>query len=95
MPTCERCGQAFEWRKTTHDKWCPTDPSGRPHFATCPARTRHTHPADVCLKCGSTNVQEGPGTAKHYKSLRCLDCRAHRWLPHPKVSTQTSNTHDR
>jgi 5-methylcytosine-specific restriction endonuclease McrA len=37
----------------------------------------------ICPKCGSNNVEIGEATPPHAGSLRCLDCRHHRWLPKP------------
>jgi len=36
-----------------------------------------------CAKCGAPTVL-GPGTKPHHASIRCTQCRAHRWLPKPE-----------
>jgi DNA-directed RNA polymerase subunit RPC12/RpoP len=85
LPRCRECQQPIEFRETAGGKLQPVDPGGTVHFATCPARRerRPPYPEDVCIRCGSLDVERGPGTAMHHASLRCRDCGSHRWLRKP------------
>ena len=87
MPTnsCRDCGQPIRWRETQNEKWQPIDGDGGLHFLTCPKRERKTYPDNVCISCGSLNVERGPGAGPHFARLRCLDCQSLRWLPRPKL----------
>jgi hypothetical protein len=61
----------------------PTDPDGTSHFASCPQAARFKRPPlpkGACHACGSQNVLQAPASGPHAAALRCLDCRAHRWL---------------
>jgi len=80
---CRECGAPIEFQLTQAGKWQPLNPDGSVHFATCAARPKNNYPRDVCIACGSTNVEEGPGAGPHYARLRCLACQSLRWLPHP------------
>ena len=53
---CRACGAAIVFVATPQGKLQPQDLDGTVHFATCPARLRSPHPADVCLVCGSLEV---------------------------------------
>ena len=82
--TCRQCDQPIRWRETPAGKWQPIDPDGAVHFSTCPKRPRNNYPSNVCIACGSTNIEIGPGVGPHHGKLRCLDCQAFRWLPKPR-----------
>ena len=89
MPTkpstlCRNCGQPIRFRELQSGKFLPIDEDGGNHFLTCPSRPKRNLPRDVCISCGSTNVEEGPGAGPHYARLRCLDCQSLRWLPKPE-----------
>lgn len=75
---------------TKNGKRMPTDPDGTSHFATCSQARRFRQPAvpkDRCHVCGSRNVLQAPASEVHAAALRCLDCRAHRWLRKDDVTT--------
>lgn len=36
QPCCKACKQPITWIKTKAGKFMPTDPDGKPHWATCP-----------------------------------------------------------
>lgn len=75
---------------TKNGKRMPTDPDGTSHFATCPQARRFRQPAvpkDTCHACGSNNVLQLDGWGPHAGAVRCLDCRAHRWLRKDDVTT--------
>jgi len=83
MPACRGCGAAVTFVVTKNGKRMPTDPDGKSHFATCPQARRFRQPKTpkgTCRACGSQNTLEAPGWGPHAAALRCLDCRAHRWL---------------
>ena len=82
---CRDCNQPIRWREMPSGKWQPIDGDGTLHFLSCPVRERKTYPDNVCIVCGSLNTERGPGAGPHYARLRCLDCQALRWLPHPRV----------
>ncbi len=82
---CRSCGQAISFTKNHNDKWVPTNDDGTNHFTTCSARKeRPPLPNDVCLKCGSLDVERLPGSGPHYGAIRCKDCGQHRWLRAPQ-----------
>jgi len=83
QPRCRTCNAPLRFRKLPSGKWEPLDPDGGSHFATCPGRKRNKYSPHVCIACGSTNVEQGPGTGPHHAKLRCLDCNNFRWLPRP------------
>ena len=83
MARCRSCDAPITFATTAAGKLMPQDADGTPHFATCPVRKRLSLPDDVCLRCGSRTVERGPGSGQHYASLRCRDCRSHRWLARP------------
>ena len=75
---------------TKRGKRMPTNPDGVSHFATCAQAKRFKHPPaprDTCHACGSSHVAQLPGWGPHAAALRCLDCRAHRWLRKDDVET--------
>lgn len=83
MPACRGCGKIVTFVLTKNGKRMPTDPDGTSHFATCPQAKRFKKPPtpkDTCHACGSPNVVQAPASGIHAAALRCLDCRAHRWL---------------
>ncbi len=83
MPACRGCGGSVTFVLTKNGKYRPTDPDGTPHFATCAqvkAARKPAPPRGTCHACGSENVLQAPPAGPHAAALRCLDCRAHRWL---------------
>jgi hypothetical protein len=87
LSRCRDCGAPINWRETPSGRYQPIDPeTGEVHFVTCSARPKRNLPVDVCLKCGSRNVEQGPGAGPHYARLRCLSCQYLRWLPWPVAS---------
>ena len=84
MALCRTCGAEISFVPTKNGKLMPTNPDGTPHFATCNERARGPRPPDnVCLTCGSMNVERLPGTGPHYGAVKCIDCGQHRWLRRP------------
>lgn len=90
MPACRGCGAAVTFVLTKHGKHMPVNPDGASHFSTCPQVKQSRQPAlpkGECHACGSHNVLQSPATGPHAAGLRCLDCRAHRWLRRDDVTT--------
>ena len=87
MTTCKQCGAEIDFRETPNGKLQPVNPdTGEVHFATCSARLKSRPPAvpdHICASCGSLNTERLPGVGMHFGAVRCLDCRAHRWLRRP------------
>jgi hypothetical protein len=82
---CRNCNALIEFRQNHNGKWVPYDEDGTVHFVSCSARRdRPELPDDVCLSCGSLDVERQPGRGPHYAALVCRDCGAHRWLRRPK-----------
>lgn len=90
MARCRGCNAEITFQSTKNGKLMPVDPDGTSHFATCPQSARFKKPAvpeNQCAACGSDHVEREPGTGQHFAGLRCLDCRAHRWLRKPQETT--------
>ena len=85
--TCRACDAPITFRRTAAGRWQPMDPDNvTPHFATCSEAERFRKPPppdNVCLACGSLDVERLPGTGQHYAAIRCRDCQQHRWLRRP------------
>lgn len=89
MPACRGCGADVRFILTKNGKHMPINPDGVSHFSTCPqirASRRPAAPKDICHACGSQNVLQAPTAGPHAAALRCLDCRAHRWLRRDDVT---------
>jgi hypothetical protein len=89
MPACRECGVQIGFTETEHGRLMPTNADGTSHFGSCSVRLakRKTAPPDnICAACGSDHVEREPGKGPHYGALRCLDCRAFRWLRRPVES---------
>lgn len=87
MAQCQACAAEIEFILTAHGKHMPIDADGTSHFATCPQAERFRKPAppqDVCLACGSKDLEHLPGKGQHHAAIRCRDCGAHRWLRRPQ-----------
>ena len=90
MPACRGCGASVTFVITKNGKRMPTDPDGTSHFATCAQAARFKKPKvpkDTCHACGSHDVYELPSFGPHAAALRCMSCRAHRWLRKDDVAT--------
>lgn len=90
MATCRECGAAIAFAETTNGKLMPIDVDGVSRFATCPASDRFRKPEppqDICLGCGSQDLERLPGQGPHYGAIRCRSCGQHRWLRRPKVQS--------
>lgn len=83
---CRACRAEISFAPTSTGKLMPVDADGTSHFATCPQADRFRKPApaqDVCLGCGSKNVEQLPGQGPHYGAIKCRECGQHRWLRRP------------
>jgi DNA-directed RNA polymerase subunit RPC12/RpoP len=86
MATCRDCSAPILWEELESGKKRAMDLDGRPHPATCPKSAwnmRPRLPDDVCLGCGSQDVERLPGQGPHYGAIKCRDCGQHRWLRTP------------
>lgn len=84
---CRNCGEPISFTLNHNDKWVPTNDDGSNHFSTCVAKKQERGPRppdDVCLACGSLDVERLPGQGPHWGAIRCNDCRQHRWLRAPQ-----------
>lgn len=91
MAKCRACNEDIRFVKTAKGKSTPVNISdGTTHWATCPQAKRFSRPpavaTDTCHVCGSHVVERLPGWGPHAAALRCLDCRAHRWLRQDDVT---------
>lgn len=88
MAQCRACGQAIRFELTAKGKHQPVSlQTGESHFIDCPQAARFRKPAppqDVCLGCGSTDLDHLPGQGPHYGAIKCRDCGQHRWLRRPQ-----------
>jgi hypothetical protein len=83
MATCRGCGAVIAFAETARGKLMPIDIDGTSHFATCPQAERFRRPAppqDVCLGCGSQDLEHLPGQGPHHGAIKCRECGQHRWL---------------
>ena len=83
MSRCRNCQAEIQWVETPNGRLMPIDADQVSHFARCPAARKPAPPQDVCLSCGSRDLERLPGKGPHHGAIRCRVCGAHRWLRTP------------
>lgn len=83
MPRCRDCGQHIEFETLRTGKKRPVNMDGSAHFGTCRTEVQPRPkgpPLNVCVKCGSVDVEVTQPTSGQPGGVRCSDCGFHRWL---------------
>lgn len=73
MVVCRACGEPIEFRKTRNGKWCPYNPDGTVHWATCTGkhlydagalRRRYGFQAEATGGAGGPGGPDRPGSGE-------------------------------